>query len=485
MGLLLLSLRTPAYYMLPPLMAAYVARAALNIFDLALRLKLALPPVAASALRAVVPHMLQIDAALTAVLQTLAYVFAAWFFIQLKDTLVSEAILVRAIRSGRTELERLLLPLSTLLTWGVVVGTAVTLVQQTLGLNLKPLLALGGVGGIAAGFASQQVLQNAVSGINLFLSRPFVVGEQVVLSGGGCDVAGVVEGVDVLRTQLRTYQGVVVALPNNRVADMVRAHLVTSVCTPHPTPRLATPPNPKRWTQQVIFNKSRSLMGPRREERTPGAPGAVEPPLQRVLTFTAKVGRDKEHQIAEIRSEITACLGEIIDLERAAATAALLQPHSSADDDEDKVAAAAAAAAAAGGGQSAAAGGGESVAEQLGQGEGEESDDDMSPDDAAEAAAALIRSPAAALAAAAEAHRSENSEDATSSGDLLAPRPPVFVTLQRLTEESIELFVKAELLVVASGPIDAEHKVEAALIRASQMVRERYGGTVVSECPVG
>lgn len=41
---------------------------------------------------------------------------------------------------------------------------AVGLLQQTFGLNLKPLLALGGAGGIAAGFASQQVLQNLVSG---------------------------------------------------------------------------------------------------------------------------------------------------------------------------------------------------------------------------------------------------------------------------------------------------------------------------------
>jgi hypothetical protein len=40
----------------------------------------------------------------------------------------------------------------------------VSLLQQTLGLNLKPVLALGGVGGIAAGFASQQILQNLVSG---------------------------------------------------------------------------------------------------------------------------------------------------------------------------------------------------------------------------------------------------------------------------------------------------------------------------------
>jgi hypothetical protein len=37
-------------------------------------------------------------------------------------------------------------------------------VCTSLGLNLEPLLAVGGAGGIAAGFASQQVLINMVSG---------------------------------------------------------------------------------------------------------------------------------------------------------------------------------------------------------------------------------------------------------------------------------------------------------------------------------
>jgi hypothetical protein len=45
--------------------------------------------------------------------------------------------------------------------------------------NLKPLLAVGGAGGIAAGFASQQLLLNVVAGVNIFLTRPFIGGDQV------------------------------------------------------------------------------------------------------------------------------------------------------------------------------------------------------------------------------------------------------------------------------------------------------------------
>ena len=42
-GLLLLSLRTPANFMVPPLLATYLLRASLNVLDLALQLGVELP----------------------------------------------------------------------------------------------------------------------------------------------------------------------------------------------------------------------------------------------------------------------------------------------------------------------------------------------------------------------------------------------------------------------------------------------------------
>lgn len=40
-----------------------------------------------------------------------------------------------------------------------------------LGLNLQPLLAVGGASGIIIGLGTQQVLGNFVSGLNIFLAR--------------------------------------------------------------------------------------------------------------------------------------------------------------------------------------------------------------------------------------------------------------------------------------------------------------------------
>lgn len=96
----------------------------------------------------------------------------------------SEVILVRAIRSGNKELERVYLPLSSLATWAALLACCLS-VLTSLGFNLKPLLAVGGAGGIAAGFASQQLLLNVVAGVNIFLTRPFIGGDQV-----GCGACG-------------------------------------------------------------------------------------------------------------------------------------------------------------------------------------------------------------------------------------------------------------------------------------------------------
>ena len=72
-------------------------------------------------------------------------------------------------------LGRVLLPLSSLSGWGLVAVGAL-MVMHVLGFNIQPLLTVGGVGGLAFGFGAQAVTSNAISGLNLFLTRPFVVG---------------------------------------------------------------------------------------------------------------------------------------------------------------------------------------------------------------------------------------------------------------------------------------------------------------------
>lgn len=72
-------------------------------------------------------------------------------------------------------------------------------------------VALGGFIGIVVGFASQQVLGQAVAGLFLLLSRPFKIGDKVVVAGE----EGVIEDVSSLFTVVDKADGVKVLIPNS------------------------------------------------------------------------------------------------------------------------------------------------------------------------------------------------------------------------------------------------------------------------------
>lgn len=63
-------------------------------------------------------------------------------------------------------LERLLLPLSGLASWLIVLAGGLSLLH-VLGINVAPLLTVGGVSGIMVGLSAQSVMANMIAGINL------------------------------------------------------------------------------------------------------------------------------------------------------------------------------------------------------------------------------------------------------------------------------------------------------------------------------
>jgi small-conductance mechanosensitive channel len=93
----------------------------------------------------------------------------------------------------------------------VVVG--VVSVLPLVGVNLTGLLVAGGIVGLVLGFASQSVVANLISGLFLIFERPVRIGEQVEVG----DVSGVVVDIRVFSTVVRTYDGVYVRIPNEKV----------------------------------------------------------------------------------------------------------------------------------------------------------------------------------------------------------------------------------------------------------------------------
>jgi small conductance mechanosensitive channel len=74
-------------------------------------------------------------------------------------------------------------------------------------------VALGGFLGMVVGFATQQVLGQAVSGLFVLIVRPFKIDDAVIIAGE----EGVVEDVATLFTLVRKSDGTRVLIPNNAV----------------------------------------------------------------------------------------------------------------------------------------------------------------------------------------------------------------------------------------------------------------------------
>lgn len=105
-----------------------------------------------------------------------------------------------------------LLRLSVLITGGLIV-------IQTLGYSISGLLAFGGVGGIAVGFAAKDLLANFFGGIMIHLDRPFALGDWV--SSPDRDIEGIVEHIGWRLTIIRSFDKRPIYIPNSLFTQII------------------------------------------------------------------------------------------------------------------------------------------------------------------------------------------------------------------------------------------------------------------------
>ena len=94
----------------------------------------------------------------------------------------------------------------------ISVVVTVIIVAQTLGFQISGLLALGGVGGIAVGFAAKDLLANFFGGLTIYLDRPFVVGEWIRSPDKALE--GTVEYISWRHTRIRGFNKNPIYVPN-------------------------------------------------------------------------------------------------------------------------------------------------------------------------------------------------------------------------------------------------------------------------------
>ncbi|QKT03775.1 mechanosensitive ion channel family protein [Ectothiorhodospiraceae bacterium 2226] len=96
------------------------------------------------------------------------------------------------------------------ISYWVILGLALVSGLRELGFNLTVLLGAAGILTVAVGFASQTSASNLISGLFLIGERPFAVGDVIKVG----NTTGEVLSVDLLSVKLRTFDNLMVRLPN-------------------------------------------------------------------------------------------------------------------------------------------------------------------------------------------------------------------------------------------------------------------------------
>lgn len=86
------------------------------------------------------------------------------------------------------------------------------MILQTLGVSVSGLLAFGGIGGIAVGFAAKDVLANFLGGLSIYLDRPFAVGDWI--RSPDRQIEGTVEKIGWRMSVIRTFDQRPLYVPN-------------------------------------------------------------------------------------------------------------------------------------------------------------------------------------------------------------------------------------------------------------------------------
>jgi MscS family membrane protein len=155
----------------------------------------------------------QMDQALEQVLdqiqRVLLIVLLAWFLLRLMQQI--EHRLVDPRYRDKPADQTTVSAIGKLLRASVVI-TAVLVILQSLGYSVSGVLAFGGIGGLAVGFAAKDLLANFFGGLMVYLDRPFVVGNWV--RSPDRNIEGTVEHIGWRLTRIRTFDKRPLYIPN-------------------------------------------------------------------------------------------------------------------------------------------------------------------------------------------------------------------------------------------------------------------------------
>lgn len=134
----------------------------------------------------------------------------AWFMVLLIDNITANIVAER--ETNDEEVDRTTIDALAKLAKLTTVVVAVLMAMQSLNISIAGILAAGGIGGIALGFAAKDLLANFFGGLTIYLDRPFSVGEWI--RSPDKDIEGTVEYISWRHTRIRRFNKNPLYVPN-------------------------------------------------------------------------------------------------------------------------------------------------------------------------------------------------------------------------------------------------------------------------------
>lgn len=111
------------------------------------------------------------------------------------------------------------------LTYYIIWALGLIVAVDALGFDPQTVVTGLGLTGLALGFALKDIISNFVSGVLILALRPFRLGDQIVVGA----TEGDVEHIDLRATEIRTYDGRLVLVPN---AELFTSRVTNNTASP-------------------------------------------------------------------------------------------------------------------------------------------------------------------------------------------------------------------------------------------------------------
>jgi small-conductance mechanosensitive channel len=108
----------------------------------------------------------------------------------------------------------------------IITAVALMMILAELGIDLKPIIAAAGIGGLAIGFGAQNLIRDLISGFFMLAENQVRVGDVVMIG----DAGGVVENITLRVLSLRDLNGNLHIIPHGNIERVKNMSHTFSYC---------------------------------------------------------------------------------------------------------------------------------------------------------------------------------------------------------------------------------------------------------------